>query len=98
MDLEACTTKQGRGTTFCSNTERQFGSALKLACQEGHTSVASRLLELGADPAACTDTIMSQCCQRIVEAALAAGPAGQLCNLRWHSGRRQVVLWRQAAV
>jgi len=89
-DLEVCD-KRGR-------------TALHRAAWRGRASVVGRLLEAGADAEARTwdhDYVLedaSPSVRPLIQAAVDAGPARRMANLRWHrQGRRRLVMWRRAA-
>ena len=85
--------------------DRHGRTALHCAAWRGHASVVRRLLEVGAD-AEVSDRLSGSVLKAaassvrpIIQAAVDAGPARRMANLRWHrAGRRHLVMWRRAAL
>ena len=87
----------GRAGDLEARDKRQGKTARQMWCRWDFPSIVGLLLELGATPDRVIPGSVRPSCRPLIEAALAAGPRRQLSNLRWHSGRRQAVLWRWAA-
>jgi len=80
-------------------------TALHYVAAWGHASLVRRLLEVGADAEVSDrlgDSVLEAArssVRPIIQAAVDAGPARRMANLRWHrAGRRHLVMWRRAAL